>query len=90
MSKTAFRGDSKFLQLVVPHSFRVTALQGIHNDVGHPGKDKTLWLARQRFCWPGMERDISNHIETRSRCICSKTPVRPAAELIPIDRKSVV
>lgn len=30
-----------------------------------------------------MERDISNHIETCSRCICSKTPVRPAAELIP-------
>lgn len=84
LCKTAFHGDRKFLQLVVPQSFRVTALQGIHNDVGHPGKDKTLWLARQRFYWPGMERDISNHIETCSRCICSKTPVRPAAELIPI------
>lgn len=84
LCKTAFHGDRKFLQLVVPQSFRVTALQGIHNDVGHPGKDKTLWLARQRFYWPGMERDISNHIETCSRCICSRTPVRPAAELIPI------
>lgn len=82
LCKTAFHGDRKFLPLVVPESFRVTALQGIHNDVGHPGKDKTLWLARQRFYWPGMERDIS--IETCSRCICSKTPVRPAAELIPI------
>ena len=80
LCKTAFHGDRKFLQLVVPQSYRVTALQGIHNDVGHPGKDKTLWLARQRFYWPGIERDISNHIETcSSRCICSKTPVTPEA-----------
>lgn len=84
LCKTAFHGGRKFLQLVVSQSYRVTALQGVHNDVGHPGKEKTLWLARQRFYWPGMERDISNHIETCSRCICSKTPVRPAAELIPI------
>lgn len=84
LCKTVFHGDRNFLQLVVPQSYRVTALQGIHNDLGHPGKDKTLWLARQRFYWQGIERDISNHIETCSRCICSKTPVRPAAELIPI------
>lgn len=84
LCKTGFHGYRKFLLLVAPRSFRVIALQEIHNDVRYPGKHQTQWLARQRFYWPGMERDISNHIKTCSRCICSKTPVRPAAELIPI------
>lgn len=30
------------------------AFQGIHNDAGHQGRDKTLWYAKQRFCF-GME-----------------------------------
>ena len=33
-------------QLVVPESHRASAFNGIHKDVGHPGKDKTRWLAR--------------------------------------------
>lgn len=49
LCKIAIHWDRKFWQLVVPLSFTVIALQGIHNDVGHPGEDKTSWLARKRF-----------------------------------------
>lgn len=71
-------------QLVLPPSFRETALKGLHDDVGHPGKDKSLWLARNRFYWPGLEKDMTARVENCGRCICRKTPVRPSAELFPI------
>jgi len=35
--------------LVVPEYFRSICLSGIHDDVGHQGKEKSLWLAKQRF-----------------------------------------
>jgi transposase InsO family protein len=82
--KTSFHDGEKICQLVLPETFREVALQGIHDDTGHPGKDKTLWLARQRYYWPGMEKDVQTKVNSCSRCILSKTPVRPAAELVPI------
>ena len=70
--------------MVLPGLMRDAALQGIHDDVEHPGKDKTIWLAKRRYYWPGMKQDIIKKVETCMRCICSKTPVRSAAELVPI------
>jgi transposase InsO family protein len=72
-------------QLVIPESHRRIAIQGIHNDAGHQGKEKSLWLARQRFYWPGLEKDITQWVEHCDRCIRRKTPAnRPFAELTPI------
>ncbi len=71
-------------QLVLPLSHREYALQGLHDDVGHPGKEKSLWLARNRFYWPGLEKDMTCRIDNCGRCIRRKTPVRPSAELFPI------
>ena len=82
--KTSTHDGQRVKQLVLPECFRQVALEGIHNDIGHPGKEKTLWLARQRYYWPGMEQEVNHHVDSCSRCICSKTPVRPAAELVPI------
>jgi hypothetical protein len=36
-------------QLVIPSSLRKEALRGIHDDVGHPGRDRTMALANERF-----------------------------------------
>ena len=55
--KTSSHDGQQVRLLVLPGSMRDVALQGIHDDVGHPGKDKTLWLAKQRYYWPGMEQD---------------------------------
>lgn len=71
-------------QLVIPESYRNLAMNGVHADIGHPGIEKTLWLARQRFYWPGLETDIKDKISTCTRCVCRKTPVKTAAELKPI------
>ena len=70
-------------QLVVPQIYRDQALYGVHDDVGHQGKEKTVWLARQRFYWPGLEKDVDSKLEQCERCLLRKGPVR-VAELVPI------
>lgn len=70
-------------QLVLPVSYRSLALKGVHEDVGHPGKEKTLLLARQRFYWPDLEKDLNAKVETCKRCIRRKAPVQ-SAELVNI------
>jgi len=71
-------------QLVIPEPFRSRAMSGVHEQAGHQGKEKTLWLARQRFYWPGLERDIDYKVVSCPRCIRRKTPVKPVAQLNPI------
>ncbi len=45
-------------QLVLPECFRGRVFQGLHDDVGHHGRDRTLSLLRERFFWPGMAADV--------------------------------
>ena len=41
-------------QLVLQSYYRDVAFKGLYNDVGHQGRDKTLWLAKQIFLdWDG-------------------------------------
>lgn len=57
--------DSKVLQLVLPEIYRETALLGLHDEVGHPGRDKTMSLLRGRFFWLGMSEDCEMYEEMR-------------------------
>ena len=52
--------------------------------MGHPGKDTSIWLARQRIYWPGLENDFNMTIEACGRCIGRKTPVKHSAKLTQI------
>ena len=75
--------DKPLKQIVVPKDFQSTIIKSIHDDMGHPGRDKTLELARQRFYWPGMSQDISHMVKNCRRCICRKS-VTEKAPLHPI------
>ena len=55
--RNATLDGERVVQLVLPDHFKDIALMGIHDDTGHQGKDKSVWLARQRFYWPGLEKD---------------------------------
>lgn len=48
----------KRFQFVVPDSFRSDVLKGIHDSAGHQGQFRSLCLARQRFFWPYIDRDV--------------------------------
>lgn len=62
------------LQYVVPSSLVKQVLQGIHDEAGHQGQGRTLSLARQRFFWVSLERDVREYVKCCKRCVVSKTP----------------
>ena len=41
--------DKERRQLVITESIVPHVLHSLHNDLGHPGRDKTMVLARDRF-----------------------------------------
>ena len=65
-------------QLVVPKLFRERALLGCHDDVGHQGILRILSLFRERFYWPGMQEEATQHVLKCSRCLRRKTPPQVA------------
>ena len=83
-------GEKKITQLVVPSELRSRVMKGIHEDMGHPGRDKSLELARNRFYWPGMATDIERMVISCRRCICRKgithkAPLHPIITSRPLE-----
>ena len=60
-------------QLVVPKTHRHKAILGCHDDIGHQGRVRTLSLLRERFFWPGMQVEATQHIAKCSRCLKRKS-----------------
>ena len=50
--------DKEIEQLVTPLDHRDDILKGLHNDIEHPGKERTLRFLRDRFYWPGMTTSV--------------------------------
>ena len=46
----------------------------MHNDVGHFGLERSLDLARCRFYWPGMAKDIEEWVRTCESCVLRRAP----------------
>ena len=55
--------DRSTMQLVLPTAFRIQALQGCHDDFGHPGMERTINLLRDHLYWPEMLVDTTKHIK---------------------------
>lgn len=73
-----------FHQLVIPNSHRERAFQGVHDETGHMGIERTLELARARFYWPKMASYIENKCKTCERCVKRKARVQKASKLVNI------
>lgn len=76
--------DEECWQLVLPVQFRKMALQGIHDEAGHPGRDRTVSLLRERFFWPQMAAHAEEWVKCCERCIRRKSPVNVRAPLVGI------
>ena len=60
-------------QLVLPSKLRQTALQQLHNELGHLGFHKTMEMVKQRYYWPGRGKLMQkyNHSGIKfSRYLC--------------------
>lgn len=63
-------------QVVLPKRFRRLVYQELREEMGHLGVERVLDLARQRFYWPNMRKDIDHFIHRLCRCLKQKQPDR--------------
>ncbi|KAL9971665.1 hypothetical protein ACROYT_G017862 [Oculina patagonica] len=68
------RRTSSKIQLVLPHIFIPVVLKELHTEMGHLGVERVAELARSRFYWPHMYRDIEHFVTQHCRCIKQKKP----------------
>ena len=46
----------------------------LHEEMGHLGVERVLHLARERFFWPHMKRDIENYVTRVCSCLKQRRP----------------
>ena len=68
------------LQIVLPQKYHAQVFKHLHYDLGHLGPERVTHLARQRFFWPKMQRDIEHYVTNVCRCIQQKKPTLPVRE----------
>ena len=66
------KGDRHFNRLFVPKKLRAEVLFEMHDKSGHQGRGRTYELTRERFVWPGLNRDFVRCVETCAVCNARK------------------
>ncbi len=66
--------ETEVTQVVISSSLVVTVLKLLHDtpQEGHPGRDRTLYMARAKYHRPAMRLDIEKHIGQRLSCAETK------------------
>ena len=73
------------LQLVLPKQFHRLVYKELHQEMGHLGAERVLQLARERFYWPHMQRDITHFVTKVCNCLKQRRPnISTRAPLQPI------
>ena len=62
------QADEIVSQFVVPQRHRSAALDGCHQEAAHQGQCHSTILMQECFWWPGMTRDLRNHIKKCGHC----------------------
>ena len=61
-------------QLVVPPKERGKLLVHHHDDVGHPGFQRTLARLQENYFWVSMKNDVARHVKNCRACARRKSP----------------
>lgn len=81
-----FRVDGDKLKIYVPTTTREHILHVYHDDplAGHPGRDETLRSISDKFHWPDIQKEVTEHVAACLICASSKrAPPRGAAPMRP-------
>lgn len=62
----------ELFQLLLPECLMEEVLQGVHDDQGHQGVERTLQLLRNRCFWPNMAKDAERWCTQCQRCVLGK------------------
>ena len=62
------QADKTVFQFVVPQRHQGAALDGCHWEAAHQGQRHSTALMQECFWWPGMTRDLRNHIKKCGHC----------------------
>jgi len=83
-------------KIVLPQKFRRTVYRELHKEMGHLSVERVLALARERFYWPHMRRDIDDFIHHTCRCLkqrrlnlSTREPLRPIVTTAPLQMLSI-
>ena len=72
-------------QIILPTKYHARVLRELYNNMGHLGSDRVLHLARDRFYWPRMQRDVEHYVKNVCHCVKQKPPrLKIRAPLQPI------
>ena len=93
------QADEIMFQFVVPQRHQGATLDGCHREAAHQGQHCSTALMQECFWWPGMTRDLRNHIKKCGRCRKYEAappvvPMKPLAcsgpgELLHVDFTSI-
>jgi transposase InsO family protein len=77
-------------QIVLPANYTRKVFDELHTKMGHPGRDKTTELIRERFYWPKMSVHIGQWVKHCDRCIRRKSvpdiaPLHPITSSQPLE-----
>ena len=61
-------------QVVLPQKCRRTVFRELHEEMGRLGVERVLALARERFYWPYMRKDIEHFIHHTCKCLKKRLP----------------
>ena len=61
-------------QIVLPKEYHYLVYKHLHEQLGHLGVDRVMELARKRFYWSGMYKDIEKYVKCVCKCLKDKKP----------------
>ena len=77
------KADEIVFQFIVPQRHRSTTLDGCHHEAAHQGQCCSTTLMQECFWWPGITRDLRNHIKKCDHCRKYEA-ARPVAPMKPL------
>ena len=88
-----YRGE----QIVLPQKYRRMVYRELHEQMGHLGTERVFTLARERFYWPGMKKNIDHFVNRVCNCylkqkrptFVTREPLQPITTTAPFELVSV-